>query len=385
MTRKGAPANPAAKTAASMSVPGNASPAAKSPSDPSATASRSEPGEAPSTPGNTANGQAGADHPAIAPYGLTDDILSPPAAEEGALDHPAEAPRGTTIATQPMTSDDVADVFEQQLQAGFSNRLGATITSQTPADLAPDANGRVNAAYVPPLATPEANDETAKGLDLPPATVGPLSLRLAAANGDASAQFEVAARLAEGKGTDQDSQEALRWYQRSAAKGFAQAQYRLGTLYERGLGVTADIGRARIWYQRAAEKGNVKSMHNLAVLAAGDAANPNYVLASQWFTKAAEYGLADSQYNLGVLCENGLGMKADKVAAYKWYALAAKSGDKDAAERLQAVKGALSADDLRHAEELLSAFSARASNLMANDARTAGEDWKKRVNNDTNG
>src|SRR5207244_7711100 len=37
-----------------------------------------------------------------------------------------------------------------------------------------------------------------KPLNLPPATVGPYSLRLAAAHGDASAQFEVAVRLAEG-------------------------------------------------------------------------------------------------------------------------------------------------------------------------------------------
>ena len=50
-----------------------------------------------------------------------------------------------------------------------------------------------------------AND----GSKLPPATVGPFSLRIAAAKGDASAQFEVASRLAEGKGLDQDLKEAV--------------------------------------------------------------------------------------------------------------------------------------------------------------------------------
>ena len=43
-----------------------------------------------------------------------------------------------------------------------------------------------------------------KPLSLPPATVGPYSLRLAAAHGDASAQFESCCTVAEAKGPDQD-------------------------------------------------------------------------------------------------------------------------------------------------------------------------------------
>ena len=115
-------------------------------------------------------------------------------------------------------------------------------------------------------------------VSLPPATVGPLSLRLAAANGDPSAAFEVGARLAEGKGTSQNFTEAITWYQKSAAQGFAQAQYRLGTLYERGLGVKADVARAQSWYERAAEQGHIKAMHNLAVLSAGrSTGSPDYI------------------------------------------------------------------------------------------------------------
>jgi localization factor PodJL len=150
--------------------------------------------------------------------------------------------------------------------------------------------------------------------------------------------------------------------------------------------VTKDIGRARIWYSRAAEQGNVKSMHNLAVLAAGgEQGEPDYATATQWFTKAASHGLSDSQYNLGVLLENGLGVKADRVEAYKWYALAAKNGDTDAKARRDELKGTLSASDLAIAESLVSSFKAQTPVPLANDARAAGEDWKKRVNNDANG
>jgi localization factor PodJL len=78
-------------------------------------------------------------------------------------------------------------------------------------------------------------------------------------------------------------------------------------------------------------------------------------------------------------------VKADRVEAYKWYALAAKNGDTDAKARRDELKGTLSASDLAIAESLVSSFKAQTPGPLANDARAAGEDWKKRVNNDANG
>jgi localization factor PodJL len=224
-----------------------------------------------------------------------------------------------------------------------------------------------------------ASGKTYSQLSLPPATVGPLSLRLAAANGDPSAAFEVGARLAEGKGTPQNFHEAIIWYQKSASQGFAQAQYRLGTLYERGLGVKADLARAQMWYQRSAEQGHVKAMHNLAVLNAGrTAGTPDYISAARWFEGAAEYGLADSQYNLAVLYENGLGVAKDMKKAFKWYALAGRAGDKEALRRRDALKAQFSADERLGLESEIALFQPKRSEALVNDARVAGEDWKKR-------
>ena len=104
---------------------------------------------------------------------------------------------------------------------------------------------------------------------MPPDKIGPLDLRQAAANGDARAQFEVAAIYSEGRAVPQDYRQAAIWYERAAAQGFAPAQYRLGNLYENGNGVTKDLETARRWYQRAAEAGNRMAMHNLAALYAG--------------------------------------------------------------------------------------------------------------------
>lgn len=218
---------------------------------------------------------------------------------------------------------------------------------------------------------------------LPPATVGPYSLRLAAAQGNAAAQFEVAARIAGGKGTDKDLKDAAEWYQRSAASGFAMSQFRLGTMYERGTGVAKDLPRAKIWYSRAAEQGNVKAMHNLAVLIAGHGGpTPDYATAVKWFSEAAAHGLADSQYNLAMLYENGLGVPKDAKQAYKWLVLAAKSGDAEAKKHRDALKATLSATDVGEATAEAGTWQLKRSNPMANDAHVAGQAWmRSRTNN----
>lgn len=278
-----------------------------------------------------------------------------------------------------LSEEQIRRAYEQHTLAEQSSRLAGSAIHVTPAAL--------SAEMPPPAASagPASGDAAGK-LDLPPANVGPLSLRTAAANGDASAQFEVGARLAEGKGVEQSFTEAARWYQRAAAQGFAQAQYRLATLYERGLGVKKDLARARAWYQRAAEAGNVKAMHNLAVLSAGRAGEaPDYQTASRWFERAAALGLADSQYNLAVLFENGLGVAQDNKRAYQWYALAARSGDKEALRKRDALKSELSVAEVAEIDRTIADWRAEASDRLANDPRAAGEDWKKRQGADANG
>lgn len=230
-----------------------------------------------------------------------------------------------------------------------------------------------------PEPKPEPAEASNARLELPPATVGPLTLRRAAAEGDPSAQFEVGARLAEGKGIDQNFKSAIEWYQRSASHGFAQAQYRIGTHYERGLGVEKDPERARVWYQRAAEQGNVKAMHNLAVLSTNRPDGKiDYAEALRWFSEAAQYNLPDSQFNLAVLHESGLGVPKDPKTAYVWFALAARNGDKEAIKRREAVKSQLTADALVAAETEVRGYRGKSQLPVINDARVAGELWKKR-------
>lgn len=193
--------------------------------------------------------------------------------------------------------------------------------------------------------TPSGAAATALKIAPPPEELGNLGLREAAANGDARAQFEVAAIYTEGRAVTQDYAAAAMWYERSSAQGFAPAQYRLGNLYEHGQGVEQDLEQARLWYQRAAEAGNRMAMHNLAALYAGGAlGEQKFPAAAEWFERAANQGMTDSQFNLGMLYARGLGVKQDMATSYKWFAIAARSGDKDAQKALDDVARSLDAD-----------------------------------------
>ena len=217
-----------------------------------------------------------------------------------------------------MSAGELLALRQKQRMANLSTRMGQQAAGSTVQPFAVSAR-EVDRQAADARRGADASSERGS-VELPPLMIGPHSLRHAAAGGNAAAQFEVAARFAEGKGVKQDLEQAAKWYQRAATQGLASAQYRLAALHERGLGVPADLARAKVWYKRAAEQGSLKAMHNLAVLSAGngDGGTADYATAGRWFAEAAARGLADSQYNLGILHENGLGVARDVGAAYKW-------------------------------------------------------------------
>lgn len=173
-------------------------------------------------------------------------------------------------------------------------------------------------------------------------------LKLAIEAGDPRAYFDVATRLADGRNVTRDVEAAIPWFKRAAELRHAPSYYRLGNIYEKGLGPKRDINAAVAAYRKGAELGNRKSMHNLATLfAAGIASgSPDYDQAFPLFEQAAELGLVDSQFNLAVLLVNGLGAKQNLSEAYKWFAIAAQNGDREAAKKRDEVGGKLAGQAL---------------------------------------
>jgi TPR repeat protein len=189
------------------------------------------------------------------------------------------------------------------------------------------------------------------------------SLRQAAVDGNADAQFSVGKTYLDGS---DDSQlpvserlsKAARWFRRAAERGHAPSQYRLATLYELGHGAPKSYADAMNWYEQAANKGHIKAMHNLAVLSVnGNVRTANYLTAAKWFAEAAGHGLRDSQYNLGVLHERGLGVPRDLAKAYVWFSLAANQGDVKAAQKRDQLATRLSGLDLMAADRRVASWT----------------------------
>jgi localization factor PodJL len=231
--------------------------------------------------------------------------------------------------------------------------------------LAPDSTIQTAPAPLPETpssADPEATHSIGKRTSYPDKLPQAFSqtLRDAAANGDASAAYEVATRYAEGQGVASSLEEAARWFDRAAQQGLAPAQFRLGSFYEKGQGVRRDLKAARKLYVAAADQGNAKAMHNLAVLyAEGVDGKPDYKTASEWFLKASAYGVPDSQYNLAILYARGLGVEKSLIEAYKWFSLAAAQGDKEAAKKRDEVGARLDPASRTTAENTVKTFTPR--------------------------
>lgn len=255
----------------------------------------------------------------------------------------------------------------------------ASIPAKTAERIAPGARASVAPSYEV-WATSVVAEETTARAEVAAAGNGPAmsredSLRQAAVQGDANAQFTVGQEYLEGKGPEvqlpvnERLSKAARWFRRAAENGHAASQYRLATLYELGQGAPKDINISTNWYERAAESGHVKAMHNLAVLSiSGSGKSANYVTAAKWFAKAAEHGLRDSQYNVGILYERGLGIEKDAVKAYQWFAIAAQQGDEKAARKRDDIARSLSDADRKTVDRVVSGWVASPTDEAVNRA-----------------
>jgi localization factor PodJL len=218
-----------------------------------------------------------------------------------------------------------------------------------------------------------------------PTTLGSPGLREAAAGGDPRAALEVAVALLDGVGVTRDPAAAVPWLTRAADAGLAPAEFRLGTLYERGIGVARSRDTAKAWYDRAAGRGHVKAMHNLAVLLSEAGEGRDLGRAVSWFEKAARHGLVDSQFNLAVLYVRGLGVENDPVAAYRWFALAARQGDQEAAVRRDEVGKDLSPADRGAADLAIAGWTPVPADAVTNDGSPLPQQWSRASGTATRG
>ncbi|MFZ2636769.1 MAG: tetratricopeptide repeat protein [Rectinemataceae bacterium] len=79
---------------------------------------------------------------------------------------------------------------------------------------------------------------------------------MAAAQGDAEAQYLYGLMYLNGEGVGKDAVKASEWLRKSALQGKVEAQSALGDLYENGKGVKLDKVEALMWYLIARKNGD---------------------------------------------------------------------------------------------------------------------------------
>ena len=92
---------------------------------------------------------------------------------------------------------------------------------------------------------------------------------------------------AQGKETQRDFQQALRWFGVAESQGSADAGFELGYMNAKGLGVTQNLDEAIRWFEQAAEKSPSEYKVKLGVMYAnGQVVPKNLDKAVFWFEQA---------------------------------------------------------------------------------------------------
>ena len=186
------------------------------------------------------------------------------------------------------------------------------------------------------------------------------SYKLAAAQGDAQAQYQIGRMYDFGRGVEKNYAEALKWYKLAAAQGLADAQNYLGDMYGLGLGVVIDYAEAVKWYKLATAQGLAQAQYNLGDLYfSGHGVVQDYAEAVKWYKLAAAQGLAQAQNNLGSMYHHGQGVVQDYVRAHMWSNLAATKGDADAVKNRQYAAVRMTTQQIAAAQKLASECQAR--------------------------
>ena len=149
---------------------------------------------------------------------------------------------------------------------------------------------------------------------------------------------------------------ALRLWRLLADAGDANAQFWVGAAYDLGRGVATDYAAAAVWYRKAADQGQVNAQYSLAHMyeqGQGLAADDAQPAAASWYRRAADQGYIAAQGSLAILFATGRGVHRDYVQAYKWFALAGATANRDF------VAARMTPRQIEEAKELVHTWQAR--------------------------
>jgi TPR repeat protein len=192
--------------------------------------------------------------------------------------------------------------------------------------------------------------------------------RLAAAQGDATAQKNLGWMYFYGAGVPENAVEAVSWFRLSAVSGNRDGEFALAVMYDEGAGIGEDDAQAINWYTLAAKQGQIGAQLQLGVMyAAGEGVVEDDVVAVKWYRAAAMQGVPAAQLMLGRMYRDGEGVPKDLVTAYAWLLLAMEGvGCGGEFEGLTAKDVGDPSKDFRRLEKRLSASQREQAEELAN-------------------
>jgi len=145
------------------------------------------------------------------------------------------------------------------------------------------------------------------------------------------AQFWLGHRYSEGKGTEQNESEAIKWFKKAADQGFLPAVEALGLIHalahKRDPDTAENLTEALFYLRLAARQGSSIGQFNLAtMLMLGEGTAKDPVQAIHWYRQSANQGHAEAQQCLAQCLRCGAGTEQDLPEALKWFQAAAEQG-----------------------------------------------------------
>lgn len=143
---------------------------------------------------------------------------------------------------------------------------------------------------------------------------------------DPRGQRELASCYLNGKGTDRNLQEALRWYIKSADNGEISSLLWCGYTYY----LLADYAKALEYFYQSAKYDDINALFFIGHFHQhGLACEKSEKEAFKWHLKAAEKGQDSSQEYVGIAYYEGRGVEINYHAAVRWLMAAKESGSPD--------------------------------------------------------
>jgi TPR repeat protein len=158
-----------------------------------------------------------------------------------------------------------------------------------------------------------------------------------------------------------DWETALKEFQPLAEQGDAAAQYGMAALYSNGYGVPLDFEKAVSLYRISAEQGYADAQYTMGLLyeggmyEAGTFIPANIKEAMKWYRLAAAQSHAQAQFALGIIYSFNREYPKDYSSAYMWFDLSDANGKETAAEFKADIAERMTQADITKAQEMSAA------------------------------